>query len=88
MTNCLPRHIGLLIESAINLDKLGRGYNAGYGHVKVISLQLIKRTSKKTLLWQENNFIVQEGKKEIILKDEVITTMNEWKAYVEECACG
>ena len=88
VTNCELQHIGLLIESIINLDKLGRGYNAGYGHVKVMSLQFIKRILKKSLLWQENIFVVQEIKEDIILKDEVASAMNEWKTYVEEYTCN
>ena len=88
VTNCHSKHIGLLIESIINLDKLGRGYNAGYGHVKVISLQFIKRIVKKSLIWQNNNFVVQERKEELILKDEVMIAMNDWKTYVEEYTCN
>ena len=88
MTNCLSLHIGLLFECIINIDKLGRGYNAGYGHVKVLSLQFIKRVITKSLVWQNNNFEIQEGREEIILKDEVISALNDWKAYVEEYVCN
>ena len=88
VTNCLSKHIGLLIESIINIDKLGRGYNAGYGHVKVLSLQFIKRVITKSLVWQNNNFEIQEGREETILKDEVISALNDWKAYVEEYVCN
>ena len=87
VTHCLSKHIGLLIESILNVEKLGRGYNAGYGHVQVLSFQLIKRIIKKTVVWQENDFVIQEIKEEVYLKDEVMTAMNEWKKYTEEHTC-
>ncbi|MFW9854178.1 MAG: hypothetical protein ACFFFG_03930 [Candidatus Thorarchaeota archaeon] len=43
VTHCSPQQIGLVIEGAVAFDRLGRGFNTGYGRVEVKKLQLLKR---------------------------------------------
>ncbi|PWI47914.1 hypothetical protein CEE45_09065 [Candidatus Heimdallarchaeota archaeon B3_Heim] len=60
VTSCTPLQLGLIIEGAMNFDRLGRGYNTGYGHVQVNKIQLLKRTVTRTPVMDENGcFIVQ-----------------------------
>jgi CRISPR/Cas system CSM-associated protein Csm3 (group 7 of RAMP superfamily) len=82
VTRCTSEQIGLLIESVINLQKLGRGYNAGYGRVQIKRFQLLERTIKRVPEWQEDNFIVKEEFNEISLKNEVVEALEAWNAYV------
>ncbi|MFW9903435.1 MAG: hypothetical protein ACFFFH_03820 [Candidatus Thorarchaeota archaeon] len=46
VTKCTPKQLGLLIEGAMAFDRLGRGYNTGYGRVEVKRIKLFKRTIK------------------------------------------
>lgn len=82
VTRCTSEQIGLLIESVINLQKLGRGYNAGYGRIRIKRFQLLERTIKRVPEWQEDNFIVKEVFQESSLKNEVLEAMEAWNAYI------
>ncbi|MFX0172506.1 MAG: hypothetical protein ACFE9L_11345 [Candidatus Hodarchaeota archaeon] len=44
VTHCSPEQIGLIIDGAMHFDRLGRGFNSGYGHVIVNEIKLLKRT--------------------------------------------
>ncbi|MHA2333463.1 MAG: RAMP superfamily CRISPR-associated protein [Candidatus Hodarchaeales archaeon] len=75
---------GLLIESIISMEKLGRGFNAGYGHLKVVNFQLLKKNVIRTVEWEENKFIVKEKINEESLRDEVTEAMQEWERWINE----
>ena len=53
VTCCTSEQIGLLIESVINMQRLGRGYTAGYGKIHIKQIQLLERTTKRIPEWQE-----------------------------------
>ncbi|MHA2299275.1 MAG: RAMP superfamily CRISPR-associated protein [Candidatus Hodarchaeales archaeon] len=73
---------GLLIKAILNLRKLGRGYNAGYGHLKVISFQFLRREVKNTVEWRDNHFDVNQEIKERSLQSEVTEAMQEWERII------
>ncbi|MFX1533846.1 MAG: RAMP superfamily CRISPR-associated protein [Promethearchaeota archaeon] len=82
VTRCNTEQLGLLLESVINLEKLGRGYNSGYGKLKIVRLQLLERTTKKHLFWKDEDFIVQEERSEKSLKKEVLEAMEAFHVFV------
>jgi len=60
VTRCNNEQLGLLIEAVLNLEKLGRGYNSGYGHIQIKQLQLLERTEMRKLVWKGDYFRVEE----------------------------
>jgi hypothetical protein len=66
------------------MEKLGRGFNAGYGHLKVVNFQLLKKNVIRTVEWEENKFIVKEKINEESLRDEVTEAMQEWERWINE----
>ncbi|MFX1255892.1 MAG: RAMP superfamily CRISPR-associated protein [Promethearchaeota archaeon] len=73
---------GLIIEALMNVERLGRGYNSGYGQVKILEFQLLKRQVKRIPVWNEDKFIVKEEITEESLKDEAIKAMEAWKQFL------
>lgn len=85
VTSCTPVEIGLLIESAMYLQKLGRGFNAGYAELITKSLTLINRiTIRIPNLIDAKEFIIEEHVKEEPLPDEVTLSLEEWHNFLEK----
>ncbi|MFX0063223.1 MAG: hypothetical protein ACFFC7_13690 [Candidatus Hermodarchaeota archaeon] len=89
VTLCTPEQLGLLINSAFRLNRLGRGYNAGYARVKVRELQLVERKTTEKLVWDEERqtYVVKEDIIEKVLKEEVQNALQAWDKYVEAHQC-
>ncbi|MFX1250171.1 MAG: RAMP superfamily CRISPR-associated protein [Promethearchaeota archaeon] len=85
VTLCSPEQLGLLIKAAYKINRLGRGYNAGYAQVKVHRLQLVRREVKDRLIWddQDQVYVVKEEAVETVLKEEVPQALTAWQQYVE-----
>jgi hypothetical protein len=83
VTCCNSIQLGLLIEAITNLEKLGRGYNSGYGHLKMKSLQLLERITNRSLVWKNHQFNVEDTITEKSLKDEVIQSLEDWYVYCD-----
>ncbi|MFX1534455.1 MAG: RAMP superfamily CRISPR-associated protein [Promethearchaeota archaeon] len=73
---------GLIIKSVIAIERLGRGFNAGYGHVKIQEFQLLKRVIRRTTEWTDDKFTVKEEITEESLKQEVLEAMEAWQQYL------
>jgi hypothetical protein len=82
VTKCDETELGLLLNAAIKLDRLGRGYNSGYGHLKVLKFQLVKRKIKRYPEWQDDSFVVKEDITEESLAQEVIDALQDWEEYI------
>ncbi|MFX0061230.1 MAG: hypothetical protein ACFFC7_03520 [Candidatus Hermodarchaeota archaeon] len=89
VTLCSPEQLGLLLTAAYRLDRLGRGYNAGYAHIKVRKLQLVRRESKDTLVWDEQDqaYVIKEETVEQVLKEEVPQALTAWQKHIEAHQC-
>ncbi|MFX1250294.1 MAG: RAMP superfamily CRISPR-associated protein [Promethearchaeota archaeon] len=83
VSKCSNEQVGLLIEAVLNLEKLGRGYNAGYGKVQIKRLSLVERESKKDLVWEEEDFTIKEEIIERSLKREVLEAREAFNAYLK-----
>ncbi|MFQ5976834.1 MAG: hypothetical protein ACE5OZ_01730 [Candidatus Heimdallarchaeota archaeon] len=82
-TNCSPRELGLLINSIMTMNRLGAGYNAGYGHIKVKAFLLVNRVVSRQAIWgQDEEFQVQEKIAETSLKTEVLEAFSAWEEYI------
>ncbi|MFW9916547.1 MAG: RAMP superfamily CRISPR-associated protein [Candidatus Thorarchaeota archaeon] len=85
VTRCSALQIGFLIQCIMQLEKLGRGYNTGYGHLEVQEFELLKREVHKKAEWNKNRFKVVQDVKEKSLKEEVESALQEWENY-ESCS--
>ncbi|MFX0095621.1 MAG: hypothetical protein ACFFBD_28040 [Candidatus Hodarchaeota archaeon] len=70
---------GLILNALLNIERLGRGYNAGYGLVQIRNVQLPKREIKRSL---EESFDVKEEIREESLKKEIKSAMEAWDQYL------
>ena len=82
VSQCSRKHIGLLIRSILALEKLGRGFNAGYGHVEVKKFQLLKRNKKKIPVFDGESFVIKTEISEESLEKEVNEALEDWAKYV------
>ncbi|MFX1476613.1 MAG: hypothetical protein ACFFCI_00645 [Promethearchaeota archaeon] len=82
VSQCSRKQLGLLIRSILALEKLGRGFNAGYGHVEVKKFQLLKRIKKKIPIFDGESFVIKTEISEESLDKEVIEALEEWDKYV------
>jgi len=84
VTECEEKELGLLIEAIMNLQKLGGGYNSGYGHIQVKQFQLLKRSINRIPEWKDESFIVKENIDETSEKKPVVEALKSWKEYLQE----
>ncbi|MFX0061169.1 MAG: hypothetical protein ACFFC7_03205 [Candidatus Hermodarchaeota archaeon] len=71
-----------MLEAIINLEKLGRGYNSGYGKVKILRIKLVERNIKKDLVLNDEDFTVQEVITEKSLKQEVLEAKEAFSVFI------
>lgn len=80
LTQCSPEQIGVIIEGAMNFDRLGRGYNSGYGHIEVKKLQLLRRTiSRNPVIADDGSFIIQKEIDEVPLEKLFQQSLEAWR---------
>ena len=84
VTRSNPKQLGLLIKSVMNLQKLGRGFNSGYGKVQIKHFQLLRRSITRIPVWKEDCFIVKEKIIEDSLKKDVLDAIRAWEQYLQE----
>ncbi|MFX0053278.1 MAG: hypothetical protein ACFE8U_18530 [Candidatus Hermodarchaeota archaeon] len=80
VTNCSLPQIGLLIEAIMNLEQYGRGFNSGYGKIEIKKFQLLERFVKRSPIWNDESFEIQEEMEESSLKQEVLDSLEAWKS--------
>ena len=80
LTKCSLEQMGVIIEGAMNFDRLGRGYNSGYGHIEVKKLQLLKRKiDKKPVIAEDGSFIIQKEINEEPLEKQFKQSLETWR---------
>ncbi|MFQ6123858.1 MAG: RAMP superfamily CRISPR-associated protein [Candidatus Heimdallarchaeota archaeon] len=78
-----PEELGLVIQSAMTLHRLGRGFNAGYGHIKIQQLTLEQVTTERRLQWDGNgSFRVEETESREPLHQEVLDALQAFQLYL------
>jgi hypothetical protein len=82
VTHCASEQVGLMIQAIMALKRLGRGYNAGYGHLKVLKFQLLERIVQRVPVWIDDFFAVVEDIAEESLKDESLEALQTWEDYL------
>jgi hypothetical protein len=82
VTKCKPYQLGFVIQSLLGVEKIGRGYNAGYGKVELQEFQLLQRNISRKSEWKDNKFQVIEEITEVSLKDEVEEALQAWNDYL------
>ena len=68
----------------MNLQKLGRGFNSGYGRIQVMRFQLLIRSITRGSEWEGESFIVKEKVSETPEKEAVLTALDAWNQYCQE----
>lgn len=85
VTECNPSELGLLVESVMYLQKLGRGYNSGYAEIIVKSFGLVERSIRRTPKWlTTNEFTIEEKVIEDPIPKEVVHALEEWQNFLEK----
>jgi hypothetical protein len=80
LSQCSQKQIGLIIEGAMNFDRLGRGYNTGYGHIEVKKLHLLKRTIiMNPVIAEDGSFIIKREIKEEALEMMFQQSLEVWR---------
>lgn len=78
-----PEELGLVIQSAMTLHRLGRGFNAGYGYIKIQQLTLEQVTTERRLQWDDNGgFRVEESETRESLRQEVLDALQAFQLYL------
>ncbi len=73
--------LGFILQCVVGLEKIGRGFNAGYGRLEVQEFELLQRKVHKKVEWNGSRFKVLQDVKEESLKEEVESAMQEWEKY-------
>jgi hypothetical protein len=84
VTKCQPYQLGFVIQCALGLERLGRGYNAGYGRVEVQDFQLVDRTISRIPKWDKDRFEVTEEIKDVSLQVEVEEALQAFDDYLAQ----
>ncbi|MFW9992229.1 MAG: RAMP superfamily CRISPR-associated protein [Candidatus Odinarchaeota archaeon] len=58
-----------LTLAAMNMNRLGRGYNAGYGKLDILDIQLVDRETTRKPVWNGNRFKIEEITVEKVVED-------------------
>jgi hypothetical protein len=84
VSKCTAEETGMIIEAAMYMQKLGRGYNTGYGELKIISLNLVKSMScREPKITEKNNFSIKEHLTEETIPGEFTDALAAWKSYLK-----
>ena len=85
VTECKSEELGLIIEAVRHLEKLGRGFNSGYGHIEVKQIQMFKRTFTEALNWSEDSqaWKIVRKLEDKALKNQLLDALTTWQKYVE-----
>ncbi|MHA2273442.1 MAG: hypothetical protein ACXACI_16425 [Candidatus Hodarchaeales archaeon] len=84
VTKCQPYQLGFVIQCALGLERLGRGYNAGYSRVEVQDFQLVDRTISRLPKWNKDRFEVTEEIKDVSLQAEVEEALEAFDDYLSQ----
>lgn len=84
VSKCNKAQLGMIIDAVMNLHKLGRGFNSGYGRIHINRFQLLIRNISVFPEWQEDCFVVKEEIKENPVKQDVIKALQIWRQHVKE----
>ncbi|MFX0094505.1 MAG: hypothetical protein ACFFBD_22410, partial [Candidatus Hodarchaeota archaeon] len=82
VTQCNEVQLGLLVQSILRLEQLGRGSNAGYGMLDVQEFELVERVITKRTKRVDNRYKVIKEVSEEPLYQEVEAALEVFKRYV------
>ncbi len=84
VTECTPSQLGLIIKGAMVIDRLGGGFNSGYGHVEVKKIKLLERSIEKVPKWSEDDsFVIEKKVNEKPLKKDFIEALEAWNNVLD-----
>ncbi|MFQ5981607.1 MAG: hypothetical protein ACE5OZ_25970 [Candidatus Heimdallarchaeota archaeon] len=84
VTKCQPYQLGFVIQCALGLERLGRGYNAGYSRVEVQEFQLVERTISRIPKWTKDRYEVTEEIEDVPLQGEVEEALQAFDDYLSQ----
>lgn len=84
VSKCTEEEAGMIIEAAMYMQKLGRGYNTGYGELKILSLNLVKSTtSRYPKITTKKKYLIEEQIIEESIPDEFTDALTAWNKYLK-----
>ena len=85
VSKCTKEETGMIIEAVMYMQKLGRGYNAGYGEVEIVSIKLVKeKTIRKSEVSTGGEFMIEEKREEEAIPGEFSDALIAWKNYLND----
>jgi hypothetical protein len=87
VSKCAAEEIGMIIEAVIYMQKLGGGYNSGYGKLRVKNLKLVKsEITRKPIITRNEDFIIKEQIIEEAIPREFTESLKAWNKYLTNTA--
>ena len=83
VTDCKPNQLGLLLEAVTHLEKIGGGYNSGYGHISQLKFTLLHRIKTKKRTWDGDGYVIQTEQQEEILQHQIDAALEAWQNYLQ-----
>jgi hypothetical protein len=84
VSNCTKEETGMIIEAVVYIQKLGRGYNAGYAELQIQNMNLVKsKIYRIPIITENNDFIIQEQINEEAIPGEFTEALAAWKNYLK-----
>ena len=84
VSKCTAEETGMIIEAVMYMQKLGRGYNTGYGELQIKNLNLVKvNTIREPKITENNDFTIEEQLKEEAIPGEFIEALTAWNNYLK-----
>jgi len=86
VSKCEPKELGMLLEAAIHISRLGRGYNAGYGSIQILSYEIFKCEIIFGSTWNAElqKHMLTEESKEVALPEKAQEALEAWHEYVKK----
>ena len=77
----------MIIEAVMYRQKLGCGYNTGYGKLKIISLKLVQSiVIREPKISKNNDFVISEKKIEKAISRDFTDSLKAWESYLSNIA--
>lgn len=84
VTSCQPQQLGLLLEAITQLEKIGGGYNIGYGHISRLKFSVVIRTITKKRSWEDDGFVITHDIVDESLQQELYEALTAWQHYLSK----
>ena len=75
--------LGLLLEAVTHLEKIGGGYNSGYGHISQLKFTLLFRFKTKKRTWDGDGYVIRTEQQEEVIQDKMDAAFVAWQQCLQ-----